>query len=90
MKGETPRVRSVAVVGSSVIEVAWVDGGSDRVDLAGWISTGSAIIAPLKDPAIFKTARVSDYGSSVAWGDDEDLVIDAVHLAKIANYQRGA
>lgn len=41
------------------------------------------------DPAVFKTARVGLYGSMVAWADNDDLAVDAPHLQRIADEQRG-
>jgi hypothetical protein len=50
---------------------------------------GDSILARLRDPAVFKTARVGLYGSMVAWADNDDLAIDALHLQRIADEQRG-
>jgi type IV secretory pathway TrbD component len=87
--GQTmPRVSAVGAVGGSVIKVKWKDRASDRIDLSGWIATGDDILAPLREAEIFKSPRVSEYGASVAWGDDDDLRIDAVHLEQIAAEQR--
>jgi hypothetical protein len=83
-----PRVSAVGAVGGSVIKVKWKDRSSDRIDLSGWIATGNDILAPLREGDIFKNPRVSEYGASVAWGDDDDLRIDAVHLEQIAAEQR--
>jgi type IV secretory pathway TrbD component len=87
--GQTmPRVSAVGAVGGSVIKVKWKSRSSDRIDLSGWIATGDDILAPLREAEIFKSPRVSEYGASVAWGDDDDLRIDAVHLEQIAAEQR--
>lgn len=80
-----PKIATVAVVATNIIDVTWRDGRKDRIDLREWIATGSALIAPLANPAVFATARVDDYGSAIAWGDDEDLGIDAYHLRLIAD-----
>jgi hypothetical protein len=87
--GQTmPRISAVGAVGGSVIKVKWKHRASDRIDLSGWIATGDDILAPLREAEIFKSPRVSEYGASVAWGDDDDLRIDAVHLEQIAAEQR--
>lgn len=83
-----PRIRNVRVVGDSNIEVTWEDRRRDQVNLIGWIATGGEILAPLGSAQVFATARVGEHGASIEWGDDEDLAIDAVHLAKIAAKQR--
>lgn len=80
-----PKIAAVKVVAPSVIEVAWRDGGAHRIDLSDWIAGGSALLAPLTDPTVFATARVDIYGSAIAWGDDDDLGIDAFHLRLIAD-----
>ncbi|MEA2878803.1 MAG: hypothetical protein QOF14_3999 [Hyphomicrobiales bacterium] len=83
-----PRISAVGAVGESVIKVKWKDRSSDRIDLSGWIATGGDILAPLHNGDVFKSPRVSEYGASVAWGEDDDLRIDAVHLEQIAAEQR--
>jgi len=62
----------------------WADGRRDRINLADWISGGGAILAALADPAVFGSARVDAHGSAIAWGDNDDLAIDAHHLRWIA------
>lgn len=88
MKQAMPRVSTVGTVGPNVLKIKWRDRSSDRVDLAGWIATGGDILAPLRDDELFKRPRVSEYGAGIAWGDDDDLRIDAVHLQQIAAEQR--
>lgn len=83
-----PRIGKVKAVVPSKLTVSWKDGSTDRVELVGWIATGGDILAPLHDPKVFKTAHVGLYGAMVAWGDDEDLAIDALHLKRIADEQR--
>src|SRR2546423_888577 len=83
-----PRVSAVGAAGDGVIKVKWKDRSSDRIDLSGWIATGGDILAPLRNGVVFKSPRVSEYGASVAWGDDDELRIDAVHLEQIAAEQR--
>ena len=71
------------------MKIQWKDRSADRVELAGWIATGGEVLAPLRSADVFGSPRVSDYGASVAWGDeDDDLRIDAVHLQEIAAEQR--
>ncbi len=83
-----PRIRSATAGGATVLNVHWRDGSKDRIDLAGWIATGSAVLAPLKDHSVFARPRVVEYGTAVAWGDDDDLMIDAAHLELIAIEQQ--
>lgn len=84
----TPRIQTVTTTGPSSIGVKWRGGASDHVDLAGWIASGGAVLASLKDYAVFKNPRVANYGTAVMWGDeDSDVAIDAVHLELLAREQ---
>jgi hypothetical protein len=83
-----PRISKVKAVGPSKVTVTWKGGGTDHVELVGWIATGGDILAPLLEPKVFKTAHVGLYGAMVAWSDDDDLAIDAFHLKRIADEQR--
>jgi hypothetical protein len=82
------RIQSVAAEGATALKVKWRSGSKDRIDLAGWIATGGEVLAPLKDAAVFSRPRVVEYGTAVAWGDDDDLMIDAAHLELIAAEQK--
>lgn len=83
-----PRISSVKATGTTTVEVKWARGTREQIDLAGWIATGGDILAPLRDPEIFRTARRGDFGASVEWAEDDDLAIDALHLSLIAAEQR--
>ena len=82
-----PRVERVSVVSPTALRIKWKQGVTDQVDLAGWIATGGDILSPLDEPAVFAKARIADYGSAIAW-DDDDLRIDAAHLELLAREQR--
>ncbi|MGB9368211.1 MAG: hypothetical protein WCE79_19585 [Xanthobacteraceae bacterium] len=88
MKATTPRISAAAAIGPNVLRVTWKNGHADQIDLSEWIDTGSAILAPLRDPSVFGGPHVADYGASVVWGDDDDLRIDALHLERIAGRSR--
>jgi hypothetical protein len=85
---KTPRIERVSVAGPSALRIKWKQGPTDQVELAGWIATGGEILSALGEPALFAKAKVADYGSSIAWDDDDDLRIDAVHLELLAHEQR--
>jgi hypothetical protein len=83
-----PRIQKVAASTPTILDVKWKGGGqTEHIDLAGWIATGGDALAPLRNPDLFSRPFVDDYGASVAW-DDDDLRIDAVHLALLAQEQR--
>jgi hypothetical protein len=88
MSKDIPTISKMRVLGPSRLTVTWKGGGTDAVDLTGWIATGDNILRPLLDEKIFKTARIGEYGRMVAWADNEDLAIDAFHLKRIADEQR--
>jgi hypothetical protein len=70
------------------LEVVWKDGTRSAVDLSGWVAV-NPILSPLRDPALFRTARVGEHAAEIAWGEDGgDLAIDADHLQMIAEEQR--
>ena len=85
---QSPRIHKVGAETESVLMVTWSDAVRDRIDLAGWISTGGSALEALKQNAVFQNARVSDYGLAVAWDEDGDIAIDSVHLRRIAEEQR--
>ena len=89
MSADIPRIQTVTVTGPAALGVTWDNAPSEVVDLSGWIGAGSIAIAPLRDAAVFGSARVSEYRDAVEWGDpDGDLAIDAEHLRRIAEEQR--
>lgn len=84
----TPRIVSTTVTGPTQLYAILRDGTEFQVDLAGWIATGGEILAPLRDPRIFGTARPAEHGAAVAWAEDDDLMLDAVHLKLLTEEQR--
>jgi Protein of unknown function (DUF2442) len=84
---KTPRLESVTADPPATLRLTWTDGGATRVDLANWIAAGGDILAPLRDPKVFRCARIGEHGAAVEWGQDQDLAIDAMHLEQIAAEQ---
>jgi hypothetical protein len=85
---KTPRIERVAVRGHTTLRVKWRAGPTDDVDLAGWIATGGDILVRLNNSELFAKAAIVDRGAAVAWDDEDDLRIDAVHLELLAREQR--
>lgn len=55
----------------------------------GWslLPGGSRALRGRGDPALFATAALAD-ATTVVWGGDEDLAIDSLNLALLADQQR--
>jgi hypothetical protein len=88
MEKKLPRIEAVTVEGPSTLRVRWRGKKSaDVVNLSGWIATGGDILAPLRNPAVFAHAVITNYGAAVGW-DDGDLAIDALHLKTLADDQK--
>lgn len=80
------RVVAVEAAAGHVLVVTWDHGGTDQVDLSGWI--GLHDIAELRDEAVFRRPEIAEFGSAVQWAGNEDLAIDTVHLELLAEQQR--
>ena len=80
------RIMDVAALDNRVLAVQWEDGETTTVDLSAWIEASG--FAALADPGVFARAHVGEYGSTVAWVDDE-LEIDSIHLQLLESEQKG-
>lgn len=87
MTDDLPRIDSVAVAGPLTLDIGWKGGGKVQVNLAGWIATGGKLLEPLAAGPLFASAHTAEYGTSVAWGDGDDWMIDAEHLRLLAEEQ---
>ncbi|MEO5338564.1 MAG: DUF2442 domain-containing protein [Magnetospirillum sp. WYHS-4] len=83
-RAKSPNVLAVEPLSGQVLRIRWRDHGEDTVDLSREIATGRAL-ASLRQPAVFATARVGEYGWTVAW--DGDVELDATFLFRQARYQ---
>ena len=70
----------------STLTVTWKDGSVDRVDLSAVIAS-NPVLAPLRDPDLFRQAEVADWGWSVRWPGDIDFGVD--QLWRWAGEQKG-
>lgn len=84
-----PRAVAVTTEAGSILCVTCQDGTLLRVDLTGWIerAPSPSSFQRLRDPVIFSRATIADYGLTIEWDGDEDLVIDTVHLEMLAAQQ---
>ncbi|MEW9304535.1 hypothetical protein [Labrys neptuniae] len=87
MTEELPRIESVETLVPLTLQIKWKEGGVSTVNLAGWIATGGELLAALAHAPLFASAHVAEYGTSVAWGEDDDWMIDAEHLRLLAEEQ---
>lgn len=71
-----------------VLKLTFDDGYEGIVDLRGIMAHGD-IFASLRDPASFRQVRVSQFGHSIFWGeeDDEDVDFGCDRLREIAEEQ---
>lgn len=84
---DMPRIKSVAALDNTTLQVEWLGGHESTIQLIGWISTGGETLAALLKADVWMTAEVADYGATVEWMGG-DLAIDAYHLNQIAEDQR--
>ncbi len=87
-KAPVPRIVSIAVGSGNVLVVRWHNGVSARIDLSAWIKAGGDTLAQLRQREVFATAALIDHGWAVRWDGDEELVIDSVHLDRLAEGKR--
>lgn len=72
------------------LQLVYADGAVLRVDLKALVD-GHPLLSALRDPLVFSTARVGEWGGSVVWGDDpdSDLELAADNLRARAIEQAG-
>jgi hypothetical protein len=81
------RITAAEAVLPGVLKLAWSDGYQGIVDLRGRIADGE-IFEPIRDPETFRQVRVTPYGHSVYWGDeDEGVDFGCDRLREIAEEQ---
>jgi len=75
MKKLLPRIVSVEPVIHGVLKIVWNDGYEGVVDLRPTIARGK-VFTHLKKPENFRRVRVSEYGHSIEWIDEDGSEID--------------
>jgi hypothetical protein len=70
------RMRSVEAVLYGVVKIAWMDGYEAIVDLRPIISEGEMFESLRRSPERFDGVKLSDFGHSIYWVDDEGDEID--------------
>lgn len=73
---DQPRIAAVeAVPDSQSLDITWMDGTRDRVDLADAVARFTAF-RPIRDTAAFADVKVVAWGWAIGWGDGEDTEVD--------------
>jgi hypothetical protein len=83
-----PRITTAEAVLPGVLKLVWNDGYEGIVDLRGKIAHGE-IFEHIRNPENFKNVRVSSYGHSIYWGEEnnEEADFGADRLREIAEEQ---
>ncbi len=68
-----PRIRSAAPLDARRIEITWVGGDTEIVDLAPALASKPIFLRLRTDDALFATLRVSSYGNALEWDDGSEL-----------------
>jgi hypothetical protein len=79
-----PRIQSISACEKRQVEVVWQDGARKVVDLAPAVFTYKLYRPLREDDALFRTVHVVDGGSAIAWGQGDDLNMDASTVARLA------
>ncbi len=70
------KVTRIQIKGDYRLEVEFSDGVRGEVDLSDRLF--GPVFEPLRDPEIFRKARVDDFGA-ISWPNGADLAPDALH-----------
>jgi Protein of unknown function (DUF2442) len=82
-----PRIKTVAPNRVPwTLNIAWVDGTKNRVDLTGLIHRSRHFRAFLDNPAAFRKVRVSHFGGGIEWENGLDYGADTLKM--MADEQR--
>jgi hypothetical protein len=82
-----PRVKAVGAARALwTVNVAWMDGTRDRIDLTGLIHRSRHFRAFLDDRAAFRKVRVADFGGGIEWDNGLDYGADTLKM--MADEQR--
>lgn len=87
MNKDPLRIQSVIALPGYILRTGFADGFCADIDLRKWIATTRAL-SDLRDSALFATARLGDWGTSVVWVDDV-LDLGADNLRNLATEQAG-
>lgn len=73
-----PRIEEVTAIEPASLVIRWTTGETMQADIGDWMLR-FGLLLPLKDPEIFKSARVGWYGHSIDWGEEIELGADQLY-----------
>jgi hypothetical protein len=76
MMNDVMRMKAVEVVLYGVVKIAWTDGYEAIVDLRPVISDGEMFEFLRRSPNRFNEVKLSEFGHSIFWLDDDRDEID--------------
>ena len=79
-------IRAVRVTAPLTLEIDWSSGETLGVDVSRLVSRFK-FYAPLKDSAVFATAKADEWGHAVSWSGNIDMGADALY--ELARTQAG-
>lgn len=79
-------IKAVACANGKSVEITWINGKKDCVDLAGLINELAAL-AEFDDAATFSSVAVGEYGWSLIWPNGAEIGTDT--LWRMAREQAG-
>ncbi|MFO0847529.1 MAG: DUF2442 domain-containing protein [Gemmataceae bacterium] len=71
------RIRSVALAGSHVLDLAFTDGTRKRVDVRPLL--GGPVFVPVADPEYFARVELDPVCGTVVWPNGADFAPEALH-----------
>lgn len=74
-----PKITSVRVERTGVLEIVWRDGAARFVDVSDKMR-GHPLLVALRDPDLFAKAAVDEIGCGIAWPNGADFCADALRL----------
>ena len=81
-----PLINAVRVTAPLTLEIDWSSGETLGVDVSRLVSRFK-FYAPLKDSAVFATAKADEWGHAVSWSGNIDMGADALY--ELARTQAG-
>ncbi len=81
-----PRIASAKALEGRMVEIAWKDGSTKLVDLAGPLASRRVFIPLRADDALFRSLHVSEYGDALEWSGP-DLEFPASWLDRLPDAQ---